>query len=143
MENQGYVVAPLVVRPVNVSDTLLLRACVEGFMDLANVLGLDTTDSTTTWDAGFDSVSNHDRLLFHGLKPVIKPNLRTQKNQEKINERLDAFKEDVYKQRFKIERTFAWEDSYRKLTVRYERLECTFLGFQYLAYSMMNLKTLI
>jgi transposase len=143
VENQGYVVAPLVVRPVNVSDTLLLPACIEGFMDLAHVLGLYTHDITTTWDAGFDSVANHDRLLFHGLTPVIKPNRRTQKNQEKINERLDAFDEETYKQRYKIERTFAWADSYRKLTIRHERLECTFLGFQYLAYSMMNLKTLI
>jgi transposase len=112
-------------------------------MDLANLLGLDTCESTTTWDAGFDSRDNHDRLLFHGLTPVIKPNRRTQKNQDRIKERLDAFDEETYKQRFKIERTFAWADSYRKLAVRYERLECTFLGFQYLAYSMMNLKTLI
>lgn len=143
MENHGYVVAPLVVRPVNVSDMLLLRDCVEEFVDLASVLGLDTDASSTTWDSGFDSRDNHDRLLFHGFIPVIKPNQRGTKNQEKINERLDAFDEVTYKQRFKIERTFAWADSYRKLAVRYERLECTFLGFQYLAYSMMNLKTFV
>lgn len=143
MDNHGYVVAPLVVRPVNVSDTLLLRDCVEGFMDLANILGLDTFDSTMTWDAGFDSRSNHDRLLFHGFKPVIKPIRHAKMSPKKLNERLDAFDEEAYKQRFKIERTFAWEDSYRKCATRYETLECTFLGFQYLAYSMMNLKTLI
>lgn len=143
MENQGYVVAPLVVRPVNVSDTVLLPACVEGFMDLADVLGLDTSGSCSTWDAGFDSSHNHDRLLFHGWIPVIKPNLRAQKNQERINERLDAFDEKIYKQRIKVERTYAWQDSYRKLAVRYEILEATHIGFKYLAYSMMNLKTLI
>lgn len=136
-------VAPLVVRPVNVSDTLLLRDCIEGFMDLANVLGLDPSESSTTWDAGFDSRDNHDRLLFHGLRPVVKPIHHSKMKEEVWHERLDAFDQETYKQRFKIERTFAWEDSYRKLSVRYERLECTFLGFQYLAYSMMNLKTLI
>lgn len=136
-------VAPLVVRPVNVSDTLLLRDCIEEFRDLASLLGMDTTDSTITWDAGFDSVANRDRLLFHGFTPVMKPVRHARHSQEKIHERLDAFDEETYKQRFKIERTFAWEDSYRKCAVRYERLECTFLGFQYLAYSMMNLKTLI
>lgn len=143
MENQGYVVAPLVVRPVNINDTLLLPACIEGFVDLANVLGLDTALSTTTWDAGFASVSNHDRLLFHGFTPVIKPVHHSKMSEEKWNERMDAFDEETYKQRYKIERTFAWADSYRKLVIRHERLECTFLGFQYLAYSMMNLKTLI
>jgi transposase len=143
VENHGYVVAPLVVRPVNVNDTVLLPACVEGFMDLANLLGLDTCESTTTWDAGFDSHANHDRLLFHEVRPIIKPNRGRQTNQEKINERLDAFDKETYKQRFKIERTYAWQDSYRKLAVRYEILEATHLGFKYLAYSMMNLKTLI
>lgn len=143
MENQGYVIAPLVVRPVNINDTLLLGDCVEGFVDLADLLGMDITDSTTTWDAGFTSVGNRDRLLFHGFTPVMKPVHHSKMSEEKWNERMDDFDEEAYKQRYKIERTFAWEDSYRKLAVRYERLECTFLGFQYLAYSMMNLKTLI
>lgn len=112
-------------------------------MDLANLLGLDTRESVATWDAGFDSHTNHDRLLFHGLTPVIKPNRRTQTDPQKIHERLDAFDETTYKNRFCIERTFAWQDSYRKLAVRYEILEATHTGFKYLAYSMMNLKSLI
>ena len=36
-----------------------------------------------------------------------------------------------------------WEDIYRKLVIRYERLQCTHLGFKYLAYSMINLRWLI
>lgn len=74
------------------------------------------------------------------LKPVIKPNLRGLKNQVKINIKLDKFEtvELIYKERHNIERSFAFEDTYRKLVIRYERLKSTFLGFRYLAYTMIN-----
>jgi transposase len=66
--------------------------------------------------------------------------MRGEKREDVINERLDAFDEKTYKERYRVERTFAWEDSYRKLAQCYEILEATRLGFKYLAFSMMNLK---
>ena len=132
--------APLVVAPVNVNDTSLFGEALEGFVDFADLIGMDTRGTTVTLDAGFDSEANHDRILFHEMRPVIKPNRRGTKNEERINERLDAFDERTYKRRFPVERTFAWQDSYRKLTLRYEVLEETHMGFKYLAYAMMNMK---
>lgn len=143
MENNGYVVSPLVVSAVNVNDTSLLSAGVEGLVDFADLIGLYMRDSVMTLDSGFDSQANDDRILFHEMIPVIKPNLRRTKNTEKIHERLDAFNETLYKERYRVERTFAWADSYRKLSQRYEILESTHVGFRYLAYAMMNLKTMV
>jgi len=79
---------------------------------------------------------------YHGLIPVIKPNRRWIKDQKLLNAVLDQFEkvEHIYKKRHAIERTFAWQDTYRKLVIRYEKLQCTFLGFRYLAYSMINLR---
>ena len=51
------------------------------------------------------------------------------------------FNEPIYKKRFVIERVFAWQDTYRKLVTRYEKLEATHAGFKYLAYAVMNLRT--
>lgn len=112
-------------------------------MDFVSLIGLDTRESILTLDSGFDSRANEDRILFHELIPVIKPNPRGTKNTEKMYERLDAFNETLYKQRYRVERTFAWADSYRKLSQRYEILEATHAGFRYLAYAMMNLKTMV
>ena len=46
----------------------------------------------------------------------------------------------MYKERCRVERCFAWEDTYRKLVIRYERLHATHLGFKYLAFTMINLR---
>lgn len=143
VENNGYVVAPLTTRSVNINDTSLFPEALEGLMDFASLIGLDTRESHLTLDSGFDSQANEDRILFHELVPIIKPNLRGTKNTEKIHLRLDAFNETLYKERYRVERTFAWADSYRKLSQRYEILEATHTGFRYLAYAMMNLKTVV
>lgn len=128
---------------MNVNDVSLFPAGVEQLMDFASLIGLDTRESVMTLDTGFDSHATIDRLLFHNFVPVVKPNPRRTQNKEAINVRLDAFDEQTYKTRFRVERTFAWADSYRKLSQRYEILETTHTGFRYLAYAMMNLKTFI
>lgn len=97
--------------PVNVSDTSLFPEALEGFVDFASLIGMDTRGTTVTLDAGFDSEVNHDRIFFHEFVPVIKPNRRGTKNEERINERLDRFDERTYKRRFPVERTFAWQGS--------------------------------
>ena len=107
-----------------------------------NRLGISLVDSYLILDSGFDDGKNRNQIEYSNLIPVIKPNLRGLKDREKINVKLDMFEEvrEIYQERYKIERCFAWEDSYRKLVIRYETLQCTFMGFRYLAYSMVNLK---
>lgn len=143
MKNNGYVISPLVIGPVNLNDTSLFPALLETFVDFGDLLGFDVRDTVMTLDSGFDSQANDDRISFHEMTPVIKPNLRRTTNTEKIHARLDAFNEALYKERYRVERTFAWADSYRKLSQRYEILEATHTGFRYLAYAMMNLKTFV
>jgi len=135
------VVAPLTVRPVNEHDTELFPHSFDALMDISDLLDLDVKGSYITLDAGFDSMRNKWLIDFHKLAPVIKPNRRnTPRNL--LSAKLDRFEEakHIYRQRYIVERTFAWQDNYRKLVIRYEKLQCTFLGFRYLAYSMINLR---
>lgn len=113
-------------------------------LELADLLDLNIKGSYFTLDSGFDNYDTKNEILFRELIPVIKPNLRGLKNREKINKILDDFEnvKEIYKERYRIERCFAWEDKYRKLVVRYEKLQCTFLGFHYLAFSMINFRSL-
>lgn len=142
VDNHGHIVAPIVVRSVNVHDTVLFPESFDGLLETADMLSLDIRGSAVTLDSGFDSETNQELIRSYGLIPVIKPNHRGTKNTEKREERDEAFQEveEMYKERHNVERSYAWEDTYRKLVIRYEKLQCTFLGFRYLAYSMMNFR---
>ena len=129
------------VRPVNKHDSTLFRYSLDLFVDFADLIGLDLNETYLNLDAGFDSQYNHNIIRLAGMIPNIKVNPRGTKHRDKLYKRLDQFNENIYKQRFTIERTFAWQDTYRKLVTRYEKLECTHTGFKYLAYSVMNLRS--
>lgn len=142
VDNNGNIVSTVVSAPVNNHDSALFPESLSNFLDTSDLLGLDINESYLTLDSGFDSEHNHTIIREANLKPVIKPNLRGLKNRTKINTRLDRFEtiESIYKQRHNVERSFAFEDTYRKLVIRYERLKATFLGFRYLAYSLINFR---
>jgi len=144
-DNNGNILAPIVVSPVNCHDTSLFDESFTNLLDLADDLRLNLQGSYLTLDSGFCSSENKSLIEQAGMTAVIKPNLRGLKNKTRINEILDEFEphKDIYDQRYIIERCFAWEDTYRKLVTRYEKLQCTFMGFRYLAYSMINLRSLI
>jgi len=108
--------------------------------DFADLIGLELEGSYLNLDAGFDSDYNKDIIRLARMRPNIKVNPRGTKDQDKLQKRYDDFDDEIYKQRFTIERTFAWQDTYRKLVIRYEKLESTHNGFKYLAYSMINLR---
>lgn len=139
-DNIGNIIAPMKAKAVNIHDCVLFNESLNSLLEIADLLELDIQNAFLTLDSGFDSMANQNEILKAGLTPVIKPNLRGMKNPNKIEEKLNDFDLllDIYKERFKIERCFAWEDTYRKLVIRYERLQCTFMGFRYLAYSMIN-----
>ena len=127
---------------MNVHDNLLFDSSFTELLESMNRPGISLVGSYLTLDPGFDDGKNRNQIEYANLIPVIKPNLRGLKDREKINAILNAFEEvrEIYQKRYTIERCFAWEDSYRKLVIRYETLQCTFMGFRYLAYSMINLK---
>jgi len=111
--------------------------------DFASLIGMDLTDSYLTLDSGFWSEYNRWLIQSHGIIPMIKPNRGATKDEKKIEKMYENFNEQIYKQRFKIERIFAWQDTYRKLAVSYERLESTRIGLKYLGYSLMNMRGLV
>jgi len=129
-----------VVRPVNKHDSILFKYSLDLFVNFADLIGIDLNGTYLNLDAGFDSQYNHNIIRLAGMVPNIKVNPRGTKDRDKLYKRLNQFNENIYKQRFTIERTFAWQDTYRKLVTRYEKLVCTHTGFKYLAYSVMNLR---
>lgn len=142
-DNVGNIVAPMPFKPVSVNDSIILDQSFTNLLEIIDDLHLDVPENAgITGDPGFDSEANKNQIIASGFNPIIKPNLRGLKDKEKINRILDEFEEKkpIYKERYKIERCNAWEDKYRKVVIRYEKLQCTSMGFHYLAYSMINFR---
>lgn len=141
-DNAGHILSPLIVDAVNVNDTKLLPSAVTGMVALLGRLGIDVTGSYLTFDSGFDSAENKRVIKENRMIPVIKPNPRNEKNRHKTGGRngWHTRRHLIYAQRFTIERCYAWEDTYRKLVIRYETLQETFLGWRYLASALVNFR---
>jgi hypothetical protein len=114
----------------------------EKLVDMADLLSIDLVGSYLTLDAGFDSQANKTMVAFQEIIPVIRPNIRNTKDEKKKELLFAEFNKEVYMKRITIERCFAWQDTYRKLVIRYERLQATHLGFKHLAYAMINYRTI-
>jgi len=55
--------------------------------------------------------------------------------------RKPIFEPAIFKERFRtIERVFAWEDKFRRLLLRFERISGLHYAFKTLAYTMINLR---
>jgi len=130
---------------VNVSDTVLFDKSFTSLQELAYDLHWNLRKSFITLDAGFYSDFNRRIIRYAGMIPVIRPNPGRTKDPVKLEKMWNDFYpiKHIYKERYRIERCFAWEDTYRKLAVRYEKLQCTFMGFRYLGYSMINLRSVL
>lgn len=131
----------MTVMAVNHHDNVLLPNSLEKLMNITDDLVLDIFNSYLTLDSAFDSESNRVSIRYLNLIPIIKPNTRGAERGKRYS-MLDDFEpfKHIYKERNKIERDFAWKSKYRKLVTRYEKLQCTHLGFRYIAYTMVNFR---
>jgi hypothetical protein len=139
-DNHGFIVSPITTKPVNHHDTTILPEAFADFMTFAHRIGMELDSSALTLDSGFDSKVNHKVIKEQGLIPVIYPNKRNTKEPIAIARKFRWFRKDIYEDRYKVERTFGWQATYRKLALSYDKLKETRLGFRCLAYSMINFR---
>jgi transposase len=104
---------------------------------------LSLVDVPFTLDKGFDSQENKDVIRSVKMKPVIHPNRRNTKTPIIIARMYRHFDRKNYNKRFVVERTYAWQDVYRKTVTIYERLNATRSGLRHLAYAMVNMRRIL
>jgi transposase len=119
---------------------VILPEGLSNLVSFATSIGLNLQGTSLTLDTGFDSKKNKDLIKEHKLILVIKPNRRNTKDVIAIALMYLYFDEELYKERYKMERTFGWQDTYRRLAISYDILEETRLGFRHLAYAMINFR---
>lgn len=137
-DNHGFVLSPLTVAPVQRSDMLLLPQGLAHLKEVARAAGLKLTGATLNLDAGFDSQKNRRSIFNAGLRPNIKENPRNRQAPKRGRPRL--FDAALYALRSRVERTFAWEDKFKRLLLRFERFQRRHFGFKLMAYTMINVR---
>jgi transposase len=138
IDNNGYVLAPLPVAPVNEADTVLLPEGLKGLKRVAKLTGLVLAGAYLNLDGGFDSTSNRKAIFNAGMIPNIKENPRNRKATKRGRKRL--FNAAIHALRERVERTFAWEDKFKRLLLRFEYIQQRHYGMKLMAYTLINLR---
>ena len=90
-------------------------------------------------DGVYDCRRNRKAIFNRGIVPNINPNPSGRKSAKRG--RKPFFDAAIFKERFNtIERVFGWEDKFRRLLLRFERLSQLHYAFKTLAYAMINLR---
>jgi len=135
------VIGPISVKPIPQQDTVMLPETLPALVDFTDPLGIDLAGSALTLDAGLNSQNHKDIIQAHHMQPVISPNRRHAKTPIAMARMFRWFDRSLYRLRSKVERTFGWQDPFRKLVISYDRLPEIRKGCRLLAYSMINLRT--
>ena len=138
MDNHGFVLGPISIKPVNKHDTMIPPEPLTNLVAFTSRIGIDLAGSALTLDAGFDSQDNRDLIKQQKMKPVLYPHRRNTQKPIRIAQKFRWFERALYRERYKVERTFGWQDTYRKLVVSYDRLPEIRKGCRLLAYAMIN-----
>ena len=138
IDNNGYVLAPLPVAPVNAADTVLLPEGLKGLKRVAKLTGLVLAGAYLNLDGGFDAKTNRKAIFNAGMIPNIKENLRNRKAPKRGRKRW--FNAVIHALRERVERTFAWEDKFKRLLLRFEHIQRRHYGMKLMAYTLINLR---
>jgi transposase len=138
IDKQGHVLSPLTVAPVNEVDMGLLPQGLRDLKRVAREVGLEVSGAVLNLDAGFDSKANRKAVFNAGLKPNSKEHPRNRQKPKRGRRRF--FAAVLYPRRFTVERTFAWEDKFKRLLLRFETKPRHHLGFKLLAFPLINLR---
>jgi hypothetical protein len=117
---------------------VLLPEGLHALKQVAKEVGLDLRGAYLNLDGGFDSAHNRKCMFNAGLIPNIKENPRNRKTVKRGRKRL--FNAAIHALRLCVERTFAWEDTFKRLLLRFERLQQRHYGMKLMAYTLINLR---
>jgi hypothetical protein len=133
------IIAPMVFAAGNRNESPLIRAALGPLCKMAKKIGFNLKKSVMSLDGVYDCRANRKKIFNHGMIPNINPNRRNRK--KKKRGRKPFFSAVIFKERFRtIERVFAWEDKFKRLLIRFERLSTHHYGMKYIAYAMINLR---
>ena len=138
IDHPGSVLAPVPVAPVKETDRVLWPESLQALKKVAQEVGVDRRGAYGKLDGGFDAAHNRKCMFHAGLIPNIKEHSRNRKHLKRGRKRL--FNAALHALRLRVERTFAWEDKFKRLLLRFARIQQRHYGMKLLAYTLINLR---
>ncbi|OXC75482.1 Mobile element protein [Caballeronia sordidicola] len=127
------IIAPFISAPGNRNESPLLRDALPRLRQIARAIGMDLQGTTVSLDGVYDCRANRKAIFNRNMIPNIPENPRARKATKRG--RKQRFDPAIFEERFRtIERVFAWEDKFRRLLLRFERLSAVHYAFKTLAY---------
>jgi hypothetical protein len=126
------------VAPVNKTDMVLFPEDLRALKKVAKEVGLDLRGTYLNLDGGFDSAHNRKCMFNAGLIPNIPENPRNRKTTKRGRKRFSNAA--IHALRMRVERTFAWEDKFKRPLLRFERIQQRHYGMKLMAYTLINLR---
>ncbi len=137
-DNNGDVLSPLPVAPVNEADMLLWPEGLNALKKVAKIVGVVLTGAYLNLDSGVDSKQNCKRMFNTGMIPHITANPRHRKRTKRGRKRL--FNAAIHALRTRVDRTVAWEDKFKRLLLRFEHRQRRHVGMKLMAYTLINVR---
>jgi len=133
------VIAPFIAAPGNHNESPLLPKALSQVTNIAQKVGLDLNKIIVSLDGSYDSRENRKAIFNRGMIPNIPENLRGRSTSKPGPK--PFFVPVIFQERFStIERVFAWEDKFKRLLIRFERISQLHYALKSLAYTMINLR---
>jgi Transposase DDE domain len=117
---------------------VLLPQGLKALKQVATEVRVDLRGAYVNLDGGFDSRHNRKMIFHAGMIPNIKENPRHRKTTKRGRKRF--FNEAIHALRMHVEWTFAWEDKFKRLLLRFERMQQRHYGMKLMAYTLINLR---
>jgi hypothetical protein len=138
LDHPGYGLAPVPVAPVNATDMVLVPAGLRALTKVAKEVGVDLRGAYCNLEGGFDSTRHRKYIFKAGLIPNIPENPRHRQRTKRGGKRFVHAASQALRRRG--ERTFAWEDKFKRLLLRFERIQPRHYGMKLMAYTLINLR---
>ena len=140
-DKMGYIIATTQIIAGNHHDGFELKEKLQQIFKYLKAQSLNIEGAYFNADSAFDSKEARKVCWNHGVIPNIDRNGRNCRRVRRGRKR--HFNKDIYNNRFSIERSFAWVDKFKRLLIRFERKDTYFLGFHFIAFTMINLRNMI
>ena len=137
-DNHGYVLAPLPVAPVNETDMVLLPKSLHALTQGAKEGGGDVSGASLNIAGGVDAAHTRQGIFPAGLVLNIKEKPRHRTTPTRGRQRF--FNAASHALRMRVERSWAWADKFKRLLLRFERIQQRHYGMKLLAYTLINLR---
>jgi hypothetical protein len=133
------VISPFTKAPGNRHESPLFPDAFGHLKRIFKTLGESLTGLVASLDSAHDSATNRKMIFNAGMIPNIKENVRNRKKTKRGRKRF--YDEQIFQERFEtVERAFAWEDKFKRLLIRFERISLHHFGLKLIAYTMINLR---